>query len=325
MTLPSIVRRNPDRWGLVPWGFPGRAYPAQPALAIIGRMPSSDPPSDRAPAPALLQRGNGTAEIVFRSRDGKSGLAHLFQRTPCRVLFPAPAEDDPPEAVLVTTSGGIAGGDRFRISVATEPGAALLVTSQAAEKVYRSLGSDAHCTVSLRVEAGAWLEWMPQETILFQGARFSRLIEANLAATGRLLASEIVVFGRLARGERFSRGRLLDRWRLHREGRLVWTDALSLEGESISALGQNLAFAGARALAVAVYAGPDAPAHLPLARALTEAARGRAGASLVNGTLLARFLAEDPAVLRADLAGYVAALRHAAAGLPERPPRLWQI
>jgi urease accessory protein len=288
-------------------------------------MSSSDPPFDRATPPALLQRGDGAAEIVFRSRDGKSVLAHLFQRAPCRVLFPAPAADDLPEAVLVTTSGGIAGGDRLRICAAAERKAALLVTSQAAEKVYRSLGSDAHCDVALRVAEEAWLEWMPQETILFEGARFSRRIEANLAATGRLLASEIVVFGRLARGERFSRGRLLDRWRLHREGRLIWADALSLEGESISVLGQNLAFAKAQALAVALYAGPDAPTHLPLARALTEAARGRAGASLVNGTLLARFLAEDPAVLRADLAGYVAALRHAAAGLPARPPRLWQI
>src|SRR5690349_1234972 len=106
MTLPSIVRRNPTGWGLFRGGFPGRAYPAQPALAIIGRMPSSDPPSDREPTPALLQRGDGAAEIVFRSRDGTSVLAYLFQRTPCRVLFPAPAEDDPPEAVLVTTSGG---------------------------------------------------------------------------------------------------------------------------------------------------------------------------------------------------------------------------
>jgi urease accessory protein len=287
-------------------------------------MPSPDSSPGRAAPPPILQRGEGEAEIVFRLRDGQSVLAHLFQRGPCRVLFPAPAAEDPPEAVLITTSGGIAGGDRLRLSVAVEPGAAALVTSQAAEKVYRSLGTDAHCSVSLQVAADAWLEWLPQETILFQGARFNRLIEANLAATGRLLASEIVVFGRRARGERFSCGRLLDRWRLQRDGRLVWTDALSLEGENIAALTQNLAFAGARAMATVIYAALDAGEHLPLGRALTAAARGRAGASLVNGMLLARFLAEDPAVLRADLAGYVAALRHAAAGLPARPPRLWQ-
>jgi urease accessory protein len=77
-------------------------------------------------------------------------------------------------------------------------------------------------------------------------------------------------------------------------------------------------------MATVVYAGPDAAQHLALARSLTGEARCRAGTTLVNGTLLARFLAEDPGRLRADLAGYVAALRHAAAGLPARPPRLWQ-
>jgi len=251
-------------------------------------------------------------------------LAQLYQRAPCRVLFPAPAIDDIPEAVLITTSGGIAGGDRLRIAVSVEAGAAALLTSQAAEKIYRSLGPEARCAVVLQVGDGAWLEWLPQETILFQAARFSRRIEANLAPTGRLLASEIVVFGRLARGERFSTGRLEDRWRLHRGGRLVWTDAVSVEGEGATALDEVLAFGGAQAMATVVYAGPDAAQHLSLARSLTGEARCRAGTTMVNGTLLARFLAEDPARLRADLAGYVAELRHAAAGLPARPPRLWQ-
>ena len=131
--------------------------------------------------------------------------------------------------MLLTTSGGIAGGDRLRIAVSVEAGAAALLTSQAAEKIYRSLGPEARCAVSLQIGDGAWLEWLPQETILFQAARFSRSIEAKLSATGRLLASEIVVFGRLARGERFSSGRLQDRWRLHRGGGLIWTDAVCLE------------------------------------------------------------------------------------------------
>src|SRR5262249_32710171 len=135
----------------------------------------------------------------------------------------------------------------------------------------------------------------------------------------------IVVFGRLARGERFSKGSFRDRWNLYCDDRLLWADALSLADEGTSALGETLAFAGARALATALYAGPDAADHLPLARKLTAAAGCRAGATLVNGTLLARFLAEDPAMLRSDLVAYVSALRHAAAGHPARPPRQWRI
>jgi len=127
----------------------------------------------------------------------------------------------------------------------------------------------------------------------------------------------------------FSSGRLQDRWRLHRGGGLIWTDTVCLEvhpGDypEGTALDEPLAFGGARAMATVVYAGPDAAQHLALARSLTGEAGCRAGATLVNGTLLARFLAEDPRRLRTDLAGYVAALRHAAAGLPVRPPRLWQ-
>ena len=286
-------------------------------------MAAPDPFDPQSPETIRFERSDGEAEIVFRLQNGKTTLAKLFQRAPCRVLFPAETDDDPPEAVLVTTSGGIAGGDRLRLSVAVESGAAALVTSQAAEKVYRSLGPDARCQVSLRVAADGWLEWLPQETILFQGARFERCIEANLAATARLLASEMIVFGRLARGERFSNGLLLDRWRIYRDGRLTWTDALRL-GEGSAAPEENPGLGGARALATVIYAGPDAADQLALARSLTGKARSRAGATLANGTLLARFLAEDPGVLRADLAGYVAALRHAAARLPARPPRLWQ-
>jgi urease accessory protein len=293
----------------------------------LSLLPVIDPPS-----PVGHQRSEGEAEIAFELREGRSVLTHLYQRAPCRILFPATAIDDIPEAVLVTTSGGIAGGDRLRIDVSVEAGAAALLTSQAAEKIYRSLGPEAHCAVSLQIGDGAWLEWLPQETIVFQAARFSRSIEAKLSATGRLLASEMVVFGRLARGERFSSGRLQDRWRLHRCGRLIWTDTVCLEdrpgdyppGKGAPALDEPLAFGGARAMATVVYAGPDAAQHLALARTLTGEARCRAGTTLVNGTLLARFLAEDPGRLRADLADYVAALRHAAAGLPARPPRLWQ-
>ena len=289
----------------------------------LSLLPVIDPPP-----PVGHQRSEGEAEIAFELRGGRSVLTHLYQRAPCRVLFPATAIDDVPEAVLVTTSGGIAGGDRLRIAVSVEAGATALLTSQAAEKIYRSLGPEARCAVSLQIGDGAWLEWLPQETILFQAARFSRTIEAKLSATGRLLASEMVVFGRLARGERFSSGRLQDRWRLHLGGGLVWADTVCLEehpgAEGATALDEPLAFGGARAMATVVYTGPDAARHLALARSLTGEARCRAGATLVNGTLLARFLAEDPGKLRADLAGDVAALRHAAAGLPARPPRLWQ-
>jgi urease accessory protein len=270
-----------------------------------------------------FERGSGAAEIVYRRSGRGSALAHLYQRAPCRVLFPTPGPGDHPLAVLVTTSGGLAGGDRLRFTARIETGAAAVVTSQAAEKVYRSLGPECRCDVDIEVGDDAWLEWLPQETILFEGARLLRRTRAAVAPRGRLLACETVVFGRGARGERFASGLYHDGWRLSRDGRLIWADALRLEGDCLAQLDSPMAFAGAAALATVLYLAPDAAELLPSAQRLTEAARSRAGVTLVNGLLLARFMGKVPSLVRADLVHYVAQLRHAAAGLPPVAPRLW--
>jgi urease accessory protein len=268
-----------------------------------------------------LERGDGAAEIVF----APGGLARLYQKTPCRVLFPLPERGDLPVAALLTTSGGLTGGDRLRISVGSTAGARAIVATVAAEKVYRSLGPDANVEASLAVDAGGWLEWLPQETILFDGARLARAIDADLAGSARLLAVDSLVFGRTARGERFRHGKLLERWRISVDGRLVWADALQLDGAIGARLDAGAAFAGAVAFATAIYVGEDAAEHLPLARSLAEAVGGRAGATLVNGVLLARFLTHDAQELRRGLMRYLGGLRQAVAGLPPTVPRLWQI
>ena len=271
-----------------------------------------------------LERSDGAAEIGFVRRGDKTALAHLFQRAPCRVLFPCPAAGDLPLAVLLTTSGGLTGGDRLKVTVGAGAGTAAVVTGQAAEKIYRSLGPDAEIEIALSVGSGAWLEFLPQETILFEGARLVRRSSVDIATDGRLLASEMVVFGRTAGGERLTRGLLHDAWRVTCGGRLAWVDAVRLDGAIADRLNAALAFADATALATALYVGADAAALLPLARALTLDSDCRAGATLVNGVLLARFLGPEAQIIRRDLGQYLGHLRRAAAGLPGSVPRLWQ-
>jgi len=272
-----------------------------------------------------LQRGDGAAEIVFARRRAVIALAHLYQRTPCRVLFPHAAPGDIPLAALLTTSGGIAGGDRLRLAAGVAADASAVITSAAAEKVYRSLGGDARMDIALTVASGGWLEWLPQETILFDGARLVRRVEADVAEGGRLLAADMVVFGRAARGEVFSEGLLHDAWRIRVGGRLVWTDALRLDGEIRAQLDAPVAFAGARAMATVAYVADHAAGHLPLARSLVEDEACRGGASVVNGVLLARFLGKRADAVRGAVGRYVSALRHAAAGWPAAMPPLWNI
>lgn len=278
----------------------------------------SEPLRDAPPPIPPLERGSGAAEIVFKRRGDATVLARLAQQTPCRVLFPAAEPGDPPLAVLLTTSGGLTGGDALRVRVGVERGGCAGVTTQAAEKIYRSLGPDVRIDVALDVREDATLEYLPQETILFDRARLARRTMVDVARSGRLLAAEMLVFGRTARGEMLRTGRVFESWRVRRGGRLVWADALSLEHDIAARLADPFAFAGARALATLVYVGDAAEALLPQARELAAGA-----ASLVRGVLIARLFGPVVHAVRDRLARMLAGLRQAI-GLTHALPRIWQ-
>ena len=290
------------------------------------KMCAATLPSDATPRlPARW--ADGAAEIGFADSGGETRLRHLYQSDPCRVLFPRPAPGAACEAVIVTTSGGIVGGDRLRFAIAAGAGTRATVTTQAAEKIYRSAGSDAGITVAVEAGADAVLEWMPQETILFDGARLRRETTVEAASGARLLGGEIVVFGRIARGERMAHGLLHDSWRVRLDGRLVWADALHLDGDVAAVLDRPFTFDGAVATATVFYVGPGADDLLDIAReALGSADDGcPAAASRLGPLLLVRFLGRDAAALRQAYARLWSVLRVAALGFPASLPRVWQI
>jgi len=280
-----------------------------------------EPPIERLPR---LQRCDGALTLgLARDTGGVTRIKDLYQHDPCRALFPSPEPDDIFQAVMLTTSGGLAGGDRIAATLAAGPGTRAQVTTQAAEKIYRTRGENTEFSVDLAVGVNAWLEWLPQETILFEGARFRRETRIELAADARLLAAEIVVFGRTARGERITYGHFLDRWRISRAGRLVWADALTSTGAADAALAHSAGFGGAIAVATVVHAGPDAARQLEAARVALAAATSRSAVTIVNDLLIARFLGNNAQMLRSDVAQLWCTLRHAAGNLPPRLPRTW--
>jgi urease accessory protein len=286
-----------------------------------------DAPPVAAGSPAAGTKGRGVAEIGFARRAGRSRLMHLYQRDPLRVLFPHAAEGDAPLAVLVTTSGGLAGGDTLAVDVSVGPDASLHVTAQAAEKIYRSDGPDTEVSLRLVAQDGAWLEYLPPETILFDGARLRRHATIELGRDAAFLGGEIAVFGRTARGETLTGGLLHDAWEVRREGRAVWADALHLDGDIPALLADPACLDGATAAATLILTAPRVERFLDGARE-TIAASGdgvRGGVSLVNGVLLARFLGRDAAALRGAYAGLAASLRSAVAGLPPRLPQMWHV
>jgi urease accessory protein len=267
------------------------------------------------------ETAKGIAEVGFVHADGRTKLKHLYQTTPLRVLFPNVPRDDIPVAALTTVSGGLVGGDVMEIDVHVGPDASAMVMAQAAEKVYRSNGPDCLIDVSLRVDAGGWLEWLPQEAIVFDGARLRRQLTLTAAADADFLAGEMLIFGRTAMGEELKHGLLRDAWSVEVGGERVWMDALHLEDDMARVLQHPACFNGVRACATAVASNPD---HLDLARMLIADDAVEAGATVVNDLLIVRWLSPDAPALRRSFENFWCGYR-AAEGLPAQLPRLWHI
>jgi urease accessory protein len=267
-----------------------------------------------SPAPPLLQRAVGVGRLRVR-QDSGSRLESLFQSGSAKIRFAA-CEDDAKEAVLINTAGGLTGGDRFSWNIDVAAGAHCRVVTQACEKVYRSTGDAACVEVQLKVAAGAQLEWLPQETILFEGSHLSRAFDICVEPGGRLLAVEAVILGRSAMGETDIHARLRDRWRVQWGERLIFADNLRIDDPTVIA-GRPALLKDAKAFASVLLVADDAEASLDAVRqALGEAG----GASAFDGKLFCRILAKDGLSLRRTLVPVMTALR---GGKP--PPRLWTV
>jgi urease accessory protein len=270
---------------------------------------------------------HGRAEIGFALRDGVTRLKHLYQHEPLRVLFPHAPPGDVPVAALITTSGGLVGGDRIELAATVEAGARARVGPQAAEKIYRSLGPPVTIEIALAAGPGAWLEYLPLETILFDGACLERICRIELAGDARVLAGEILVFGRLARGEVMVTGAVRDAIEIRRDGRLLWADAFDPRG-GLARLDHPAGLGGGRALATLVYCGADAAALVEAVRDLQAAhpvPDGQAGATAIGSVLVARWVGRDVLAMRRAYATVWQQLRARAAGLPPALPRFWHV
>ncbi|MFD1701400.1 urease accessory protein UreD [Methylopila henanensis] len=263
------------------------------------------------------QRAKGAARVAFARRGPATRLADLEQAGALRVLFPRPEPGTPPCAVLANIGGGVAGGDRLDVEIAWGEGAEAAVTTQAAEKTYRAVSDAAVIANRLTVAGGAVAHWLPQETILFDGARLERSFDADLADDAELLACDSFVFGRSARGERVEQGRVFDRWRVRRGGRLVFADALELDDAVAERLDRPAVAAGGLATATLLLVSQAAEARLSGLREAFASGSSEAGASVFDGCLVARLVARDAAALRRDVAAAIGVL----SGRP--PPRVF--
>jgi urease accessory protein len=260
-------------------------------------------------------RAEGTIALSVAASAGATRRARVREEGSLRLRCPgSPGREL--EAVIVNTAGGVAGGDRHVLDITVAPSAHLVVTTAAAEKVYRRLEADAEIGIRLAVGAGGSLAWLPQETILFDRSGLRRVIEVDLDADARLVLAEAVVFGRTGMGETVEEGRLLDRWYVRRAGRLVHAEAVRLDGRIGAMLRQTAVANGAVAVATVLVV-PGEETTVTAVRALDGAYRGEVGASAWNGIALVRLCAANGAALRHDLVAVLNTIRGTAL------PRLW--
>ena len=220
---------------------------------------------------------------------------------------------------MLNTAGGLTGGDRIAVDVSLAAGSEATITSAAAEKIYRSLGDTTGIRIGVHLGDGASCSWLPQPTILFDSANIDRHTQVHMAADARLLAVEMLIYGRTAMGEDVHRGTIRDAWRVTRAGRLVFADTTRVGGAAVcDTLDRSATLDGARATGMLLYVAPDAEQQLDGVRTLLQHAASTAGVSSWNGILLVRSAARDGRDLQSDLQPVITRL----SGRPL--PRVWQ-
>lgn len=256
------------------------------------------------------QRSRGQAHIGWNAGSGR--VLTMGQQGSAKVI-PLPG----PEAVFLNTSGGLTGGDVLSYRVAVPAGLRATATTQTAERVYRSTSGHARIDVEAEIGTGAHLDWLPQETILFDGALARRRTHVTMAPDATCLMAETLVLGRAAMGEDV---RALDfhDWRLvSRDGQPVHAEALHLTGPRL--LGAASGLTKARAMASLVLIAPMAGDLLDRVRAVLDTALTLGAASSLPGRLVVRLLAADGWPLRQQMIRILSVLRQGPL------PRVWQI
>ena len=267
-----------------------------------------------------LQRARGIGRIVTKQRDARTCLQSLFQEGCGKIRLPN-THSAALEAVFINTAGGITGGDHLQWSADIADNGHLVVTTQAFERLYRSTGATAHVQTRLDVGANAHLDWLPQETILYDGSKLDRRLEADLADGATLTAIESILLGRDAMGEDARDALLRDNWRIRRNGRLIHAEASTLSARALERDGLSL-LAGNSAFATIVHVAATserADALLQRIRS-TFQARHAIAASANGERLVIRAMAEGGLALRRMIVPTLIELTGAGS-----LPRLWHL
>ncbi|MGQ0698926.1 MAG: urease accessory protein UreD [Panacagrimonas sp.] len=292
--------------------------------SAVVALPSAPPSSEPVRSRPMVASWKAELSLRMERRDSRTVLAHSQHRGPLRVqklLYPeTPARAD---LLILHPPAGIAGGDHLHLDIILEAGAQARITTPGAAKWYRSNGAEARQHLRLAVADDAVLEWLPQEAIVFDGARVGTETDIVCTEKSRACGWDIWMLGRGLSGETFSRGHVHQHTRLSRDGRLLWSERVRLAADGplrASKLGWN----GCSVM------GSFWALGLPLDESLLEQCRAvnEPGVQLgitrfEHGLWLARALGLSSERVRAALTRIWSLLRAALCGTAGVPPRIW--
>jgi urease accessory protein len=273
----------------------------------------------------IAEGWHGKLNLVYADRQGATQLIYNHQQAPLKVQRPFyPEGEKVCHSVILHTAGGMVGGDRLSSNIHLQPQAQALITTAAASKIYRSNGLQARQTIQMQVDAGACLEWLPQETILFNDAIYRQDLRVELATGASWLGWEITRFGRSARGEKFLQGE----WRSHTEiwqqGVPLWIDRQWLRGnEDIFHSPHGLA--GKPIVGSLVWVGGAVSGEIVEKTRSLWNGEGEAGVSRLQHGLLCRYRGSSTSEVRNWFIDVWQLLRVSFLNRGNCIPRVWQV
>ncbi|MGK7900137.1 MAG: urease accessory protein UreD [Hormoscilla sp.] len=272
------------------------------------------------------QQWHGRLILEFAQRHGKTQLLPHMATAPLRVQRPFyPEGADVCHAVILHTAGGVVGGDRLSIDLNLQPAAHSLITTPAATKIYGSNGFLAQQTIQIQLGTGATLEWLPQETIVFNGAVYRQDLRVELASGAKWLGWEITRFGRTARGERFSQGKWRSHLEIWQQGRPLWIDRQLVQGLA-GMLDSHNGLAGQSVVGTFSLVGQPVTAEIvqKARRSMrSQVHQGLAGVTRLADGLLCRYRGASTAEARQWFTQVWHLVRLHCCGRPAQKPRVW--
>ena len=257
-------------------------------------------------------------QLGFEPRPERTVLAKRSHRGPLLVQRPFYPEGAVAHVYLLHPPGGVVGGDELLIRADCSSGAHALLTTPAAGKFYRSSGNLARQTISLNVAAEAALEWLPQETILFDGAEVDCTLKVDLAEDSRFIGWDVLCLGRPAAAETFERGNGCFRLNVYRQDEPLLQETFHADARFARS---NWGLSG-RPVMATLLAHPFRREHLPAVRSVLDG-WDEAGTTLLGDLLVVRAMGRQAEPIRRLFYGVWRVIRPLVMGREVCLPRVW--